>query len=79
VTDAYSAVAVYTESPLLSGYASKTNVEKLKGTPALLADRLGEGLVVRIADDPAFRAIWYGTSKLLLNAIFFAGAVEEAE
>lgn len=77
--DPYSAVAVYTAEPLLSGFASDDNVAKVKTTPALLADRLGDGLVVRIADNSAFRAIWWGTSRLVANALFFSGAVEEVE
>jgi len=30
-----------------------------------------------MADDPSFRAFWYGTDKLLMNAIFFAPVLED--
>jgi hypothetical protein len=38
-----------------------------------VAERRGQGRVVVLADDPAFRAFWHGTERLLLNAIFFGG------
>lgn len=74
--DPYTTVAAHTESPLLSGYASQENVDKIAGTPALTARRLGAGLVVRYAFDPNFRAFWWGTSKLFLNPLFFGSVVE---
>ncbi|MEM9555379.1 MAG: M14 metallopeptidase family protein [Acidobacteriota bacterium] len=74
--DPYSAVAVYTASPLVAGYASSENLGRLAGTPALLADRLGRGTVVRFGDNPAFRGVWHGTEKLVLNALFFGDLVD---
>lgn len=78
-SDPYAAVARYTPEPLLSGHVSSENLASLRGTPALVANRLGEGLVVRFADDPVFRGFWYATHKLLLNALFFGQVVEETK
>ncbi|HSR53298.1 MAG TPA: M14 family metallopeptidase [Acidobacteriota bacterium] len=64
-------VASYTDSPLLSGYVSQENLQALAGSAALLASRSGGGRVVLFADDPTFRAFWYGTSGVFLNAVFF--------
>jgi hypothetical protein len=72
----YTTVAAYTDAPLLSGYVSTENYARLQGTPAVIADRLGDGAIVRMVDNPNFRAFWYGTNKLLLNALFFAPIVE---
>ncbi len=72
----YATVIAYSEQPLLSGYASTTNREALAGTAALIAERWGEGSVVLFSDDPNFRAIWYGTNKLFLNALFFSTVFE---
>jgi hypothetical protein len=72
---AYTTVAQYTNEPLLSGYASTENIKKIAGSPAVIANRMGEGLVVRMIDDPNFRAFWYGTNKLFLNAVFFGPVV----
>ena len=43
---------------------------------AVVASRVGRGTLVRMSDDPAFRAFWYGTDRLLLNALFFGDQVK---
>ncbi len=75
--DPYTRVAVYSADPLLSGYVSSENLGRLRGTPALTARREGKGVIVRMADDPSFRAFWYGTDKLLMNAIFFGPILDD--
>ena len=67
-------VARYTSSPLLSGYISPKRHAELADTAALIARRQGDGAVVLFADNPNFRAFWYGTNGLFLNAVFFGGA-----
>ncbi|MEP0548979.1 MAG: M14 family metallopeptidase [Rhodothermales bacterium] len=67
-------VAVYTEAPLLSGYISAPNLERLGGAAAIVGQRLGRGRVVAFDFDPNFRAFWWGTQGLFLNAVFFGGA-----
>jgi hypothetical protein len=67
-------VARYTSEPLLSGYVSEERLEQLRGSAAALADELGRGTVTLIMDDPDFRGFWYGTDRLLLNAVFFGDA-----
>jgi len=71
----FAAVAWYGDEPLVSGYASARNLERLAGKTSIFAERRGDGAVVLFADDPAFRAYWLGTEKLLLNALFFSGAI----
>jgi len=61
----------YTASPLLSGYISKENLKELKNTVPFQAQRMGRGRVLVFTDNTNFRAFWYGTNKLLMNAIFF--------
>jgi len=67
-------VARYTSSPLLSGYISPKRHDELADTAALIARRQGAGAVILFADNPNFRAFWYGTNGLFLNAVFFGGA-----
>ena len=67
-------VARYTQAPLLSGYISPKRHGELAGTAALIARRQGNGAVILFADNPNFRAFWYGTNGLFLNAVFFGGA-----
>jgi hypothetical protein len=59
----------YTSDPLLSGYCSKENLERISNS-AVVAVHQGPGRVISIYDDTNFRAIWYGTSKLFVNAVF---------
>ena len=61
----------YTSSPLLSGYISKENAKVIKNTVPFKVQRLGKGSVIVFTDNTNFRAFWYGTNKLLMNAIFF--------
>jgi hypothetical protein len=61
----------YTKNPLLSGYISKPNLDSLSLTVPFKVQNLGRGNVVVFTDNTNFRAFWYGTNKLLMNAIFF--------
>ncbi|MGJ8685366.1 MAG: M14 family metallopeptidase [Nonlabens sp.] len=62
----------YTDSPLMSGYISDKNLEALKNTVPFQHNNYGRGDVIGFTDNTQFRAFWYGTNKLLMNAIFFA-------
>jgi hypothetical protein len=64
-------VAVYGAEPLLSGHVSTANLALIRGGAAVVARRAGNGRVVLFADNPNFRAFWYGTNGLFLNAVFF--------
>jgi hypothetical protein len=74
--NAYANVAVYRAEPQLAGYISKPNLALLAGTAAVVAERLGRGAVILILDDPNFRSFWFGTNRLLLNALFFGSILE---
>jgi hypothetical protein len=72
----YATVISYQTPAVLSGFASAENQAALEGTAALIAERKGEGSVILFADDPNFRATWFGTNKLFLNALFFSTAFQ---
>lgn len=74
--DPFAAPVRYTDEPLVSGFAARDRVDRIAGSPALRAERVGAGLAVALIDDPVFRGVWYGTEKFLANALFLAGAVE---
>jgi len=61
----------YTSNPLMSGYISKPNLEALKNTVPFQIKRMGSGRVIVFTDNTNFRGFWYGTNKLLMNAVFF--------
>jgi len=65
----------YTQSPLLNGYISEENAEKLKGTSAVSVSRVGAGKVISFTDNTNFRAFWYGTNRLFMNAVFFGQTI----
>tara|TARA_R110002073_G_scaffold72537_1_gene177569 strand:+ start:586734 stop:589226 length:2493 start_codon:yes stop_codon:yes gene_type:complete len=70
-TNTYKAPLQYTKNPLLSGYISKENLKALSGTLAFKTANMGRGNVIVFTDNTNFRAFWYGTNKLMMNAIFF--------
>jgi hypothetical protein len=72
----YSNPMVYTDKPLASGYVHPENLELVKNSSAIQVKKLGRGRVIGMVDNPNFRAIWYGTNKLFLNAIFFGQVIE---
>jgi hypothetical protein len=57
----------YKEKPLLSGYLQKRYLDRFSGTPAVFT---GRGVVI-FTDDPSFRGYWHGSSRLLLNSVFY--------
>ena len=60
----------YTTSPLLSGYISNDNLDILKNSVPFKVKKVGKGKVLMFTDNTQFRAFWYGTNRLLSNAIF---------
>ncbi len=64
----YNNPVVYTASPLLSGYCTKENIERIKGTS--FASVHGNR-IISLYDNTNFRAIWFGTNKIFMNAVFF--------
>ena len=75
VANPYVQAGTYADDPLVAGFLSPRNRERLAGGPALVATRHGDGLVVRMADDYLFRGYWQGTEKLFANALFFGSLV----
>ncbi len=61
----------YTANPLISGYISDPNLKLIANTVPFKKTGMGRGNVILFTDNTNFRAFWYGTNKLLMNAIFF--------
>ncbi len=62
----------YTSDPLLSGYISKENLKEIKNSIPFKIQNLSKGKVLIFTDNTNFRGFWYGTNKLLMNAVFFS-------
>ena len=60
------------ENALLSGFASSENQKALAGKAMAIAERRGRGSVILFADNPNFRAYFFGTNKLFTNSLFFS-------
>lgn len=67
----YNTVAQYKASPLVGGYVHSTVLKRVANSAAILVSAEGAGRIILFADNPNFRAAWYGTNKLFLNALFF--------
>ncbi len=68
---AYANPLTYGSTPLMSGYISKINYPKIKNTSGIGLSVMGRGRVIGFTEDLAFRAFWFGTNKMLMNAVFY--------
>ena len=71
----YATPVRFTDSPLLSGYVHPSSLEAISGSAAIIVSGRGSGRTISMMQEPAFRAFWFGTSKLLANAIFFGSTI----
>ena len=71
----YATPAVYTPNPLLSGYINQENSAAIKNSASIIVSGTGRGKVICMADNPVFRAFWFGTNKILANAVFFGDII----
>jgi hypothetical protein len=71
----YANPLTFGNAPLLSGYISKTNYDKLKNSSCIGVSALGRGRVIGFTENVTFRAFWYGSNKLLMNAIFYGSFI----
>jgi hypothetical protein len=60
----------------VSGFITPENEKKVTNTAYMIRERVGRGSVVMFADTPVFRGFSDGTTRLLLNAIFFGNVVD---
>jgi hypothetical protein len=72
----YAIPVQYADDPLLTGYASERRLKEIGGSPSVVAQRMGGGVAILMADNPVFRGTYPGTEKLLMNAIFFSGLID---
>lgn len=76
--NAYANPITFGAAPLLSGYISKPNYEKLKNSSVVGVSVLGRGRVIGFTENLNFRSFWFGTNKLFTNAIFYGAIINEA-
>ncbi|MDX2286645.1 MAG: M14 family zinc carboxypeptidase [Bacteroidia bacterium] len=66
----------YPAAPVLSGYLSRQHQEAVSLSAGAVVARAGSGRVIAIADNPNFRAFWYGTNRIFANALFFSALMD---
>ena len=71
----YSTPLRYTDTPLLSGYIKGSMRDLPNRSAAIVVSGEGSGKVIFMADNPNFRAHWFGTNKLFANALFFGHTI----
>jgi hypothetical protein len=76
--NAYANPLVFSPDALLSGYISRENYARLKHSSVAGISAYGQGRVIGFTDNLCFRAFWFGTNKILLNAIFYGSLVDPA-
>ncbi|GGD77127.1 M14 family metallopeptidase [Lacimicrobium alkaliphilum] len=69
-------VSRYTTKPLKAGYASEEMIEHMAGKANIVAHKLGRGKVIGVTDNLSFRGYWYGTSRILSNAIYLSDFID---
>ena len=65
----------FCDDPLMSGYVSKENLQRLAETPVVSLRQLGRGNIMVFHENILFRGIWHGTARLLSNAVFFGNVI----
>ena len=71
----YSSVVRYTKDPLVDGFITDNNYDKLNSSVSLLVSKIGKERAVMFSDNPNFRGSWYGTNRLFLNAILLGDKI----
>jgi hypothetical protein len=71
----YSTVVQYGQKNQLDGYVHRDWLPYIKESASVLVSPMGRGRAISFVDNPNFRGFWYGTNKMMLNAIFFGSHV----
>jgi hypothetical protein len=73
--NAFGNPATFTANPLISGYITRESLDKLKNASFVGSSSIGQGRVIGFTENLAFRAFWFGSNKMLMNAIFFGHTI----
>ncbi|MEM9258827.1 MAG: M14 family zinc carboxypeptidase, partial [Bacteroidota bacterium] len=74
----YASPVMYGSESLLSGYSPRGFEDNLTNSAAVIISGSGGGRSINFADNPNFRAFWYGTSRLFMNAVMFGHTISSA-
>jgi hypothetical protein len=68
-------VARYADAPLLRGYLPDSLSPIVPGSLSALARRVGDGSIILLMDEPAFRGFWLGSARSISNAVLLGGVL----
>jgi hypothetical protein len=71
-------VAKYRSGKQLAGFVAPELAGQISESPGLLAQNLGKGRVIAMVDNPAFRGYFQGSSRILVNALYFGKAFDSS-
>ncbi|WP_333797110.1 M14 metallopeptidase family protein [Rheinheimera sp.] len=71
-------VGTYRSGKQLAGFVAPELAGQISESPALLAQTMGKGRVIVMVDNPVFRGYFTGSSRILVNALYFAKAFDSA-
>jgi hypothetical protein len=74
----YGSPVRYISEPLVAGYVSEQNLDRIANSAAVNVYSSGAGKVVAFVDNPNFRAYWWGTNRLFINAILFGDLINSS-
>ncbi|MEL6668865.1 MAG: M14 family zinc carboxypeptidase [Bacteroidota bacterium] len=72
----YASPLTFGEGSLLSGYSPRGFEENLSNTAAIVVSSVSGGRTISFADNPNFRAFWFGNNRLFFNALFFGSTID---
>lgn len=62
--------ARYTDEPLMAGFSDNAMVALMAESTAVTTHKMGRGVIIGFTDNAQFRGYWFGTNKMLANAIY---------
>ena len=71
----YATPIIYSDMPLMAGYMHESFDELAPGSASVAVGGIGAGRVICLTDNTSFRAFWYGTNKIMANAVFFGNLI----
>lgn len=57
--------------PYLSGFVSQANLDRIASNPMIVKKKVGKGTLIYTSESLTFRSYWFGSMKLMMNAIYF--------
>jgi hypothetical protein len=74
----YASPVMFGSKSLLSGYCPRGFEDQLANSPAIIISGRSGGRSINFADNPNFRAFWFGTNRLFMNAVMYGNTISRA-